>query len=119
MKNSRMPVTIPPEPEQTAIANFLKRETQKIDNLISKQQKLIELLKEKRQAVISHAVTKGINPDVKMKDSGVEWLGDIPEHWEISQIVHCASVTKLTGFEYTNLWETSNDGEILHSVDSI
>ena len=59
--------------EQAAISNFLDRETQKIDNLIAKQQNLIELLTEKRQAVISHAVTKGINPDVKMKDSGVEW----------------------------------------------
>ena len=69
--------------EQAAISNFLDRETQKIDNLIAKQQNLIELLTEKRQAVISHAVTKGINPDVKMKDSGVEWLGEVPEHWDL------------------------------------
>ena len=68
--------------EQTQIANFLDHETAKIDSLIEKQQKLIELLKEKRQAVISHAVTKGLNPDVPMKDSGVEWLGRVPEHWE-------------------------------------
>ena len=70
--------------EQTQIANFLDHETAKIDNLIEKQQQLIELLKEKRQAVISHAVTKGLNPDVVMKDSGVEWLGEVPEHWIIS-----------------------------------
>lgn len=76
---------VPSISEQTAIANFLDREIQKIDNLISKQEKLIELLKEKRQAVISHAVTKGINPDVKMKDSGVEWLGEIPEHWRVTK----------------------------------
>lgn len=68
------------------IVNFLDHETAKIDNLIKKQQQLIELLKEKRQAVISHAVTKGLNPDVPMKDSGVEWLGNIPEHWKICRI---------------------------------
>ncbi|MDY6536602.1 restriction endonuclease subunit S [Acinetobacter faecalis] len=63
------------------IVDFLDHETAKIDTLIGKQEKLIELLKEKRQAVISHAVTKGLNPDVAMKDSGVEWLGQVPEHW--------------------------------------
>ncbi|KYN64188.1 restriction endonuclease subunit S [Pantoea agglomerans] len=68
------------------IINFLDYETAKIDNLIEKQKQLIELLKEKRQAVISHAVTKGLNPDVPMKDSGVEWLGDVPEHWTIAQL---------------------------------
>ena len=72
---------LPPLQEQKAIANYLDKATQKIDTLIQKQEKLIELLKEKRQALISHAVTKGLNPDVKMKDSGVEWLGEIPEHW--------------------------------------
>ena len=72
--------------EQTQIANFLDHETAKIDSLIEKQQKLIELLKEKRQAVISHAVTKGLNPDVPMKDSGVECLGRVPEHWEIPRL---------------------------------
>lgn len=71
--------------EQTAIANFLDRETSKIDILISKQERMIELLGEKRSAMISHAVTKGIDPDVAMKDSGVEWLGEIPKHWEIIQ----------------------------------
>ena len=70
--------------EQSTIAAFLDRETAKIDALIAEQQRLIELLKEKRQAVISHAVTKGINPDAPMKDSGIEWLGKVPEHWEIS-----------------------------------
>ncbi|EFN8554655.1 restriction endonuclease subunit S [Escherichia coli] len=71
----------PSLPEQSIIAHFLDHETAKIDNLIEKQQQLIELLKEKRQAVISHAVTKGLNPDVPMKDSGVEWLGEIPNNW--------------------------------------
>lgn len=71
--------------EQQQIANFLDHETTKIDTLITKQEKLIELLKEKRQAVISHAVTKGLNPDAPMKDSGVEWLGEVPEHWEVTK----------------------------------
>ena len=69
--------------EQQKIANFLDHETTQIDTLIAKQEKLIELLKEKRQAVISHAVTKGLNPNVSMKDSGVEWLGQVPEHWTV------------------------------------
>lgn len=69
-------------PEQTAIASFLDHETAKIDALVVEQQKLIDLLQEKRQAVISHAVTKGLNPNVHMKDSGVEWLGEVPEHWD-------------------------------------
>ncbi|TXH68493.1 MAG: restriction endonuclease subunit S [Thiothrix sp.] len=72
--------------EAEQIANFLDHETAKIDVLIEKQQQLIALLKEKRQAVISHAVTKGLNPNVKMKDSGVEWLGDVPEHWKVAQL---------------------------------
>ncbi|MDP2506141.1 restriction endonuclease subunit S [Oceanobacter sp. 3_MG-2023] len=67
--------------ERNQIANFLDHETAKIDTLIDKQQQLIKLLKEKRQAVISHAVTKGLNPDAPMKDSGIEWLGEVPEHW--------------------------------------
>ena len=74
---------LPSTDEQVKIANFLDHETAKIDSLIAKQEKLIELLKEKRQAVISHAVTKGLNPDVTMKDSGVEWLGEVPEHWTV------------------------------------
>jgi type I restriction enzyme, S subunit len=73
----------PPLREQERIATFLDHETAKIDALIAEQQRLIELLQEKRQAVISHAVTKGLNPDATMKDSGVEWLGEVPEHWEV------------------------------------
>ena len=73
----------PPLPTQIAIANFLDRETAKIDELIANLEKLIALLKEKRQAVISNAVTKGLNPNAKMKDSGIDWIGEIPEHWEV------------------------------------
>jgi type I restriction enzyme S subunit len=74
---------LPPSHEQVAIATFLDRETAKIDALITEQQRLIELLQEKRQAVISHAVTKGLNPNAPMKDSGLEWLGEVPEHWTV------------------------------------
>lgn len=74
------------EAEQHIIAAFLDYETARIDRLIAQQQRLIELLKEKRQAVISHAVTKGINPDAPMKDSGVEWLGQVPKHWVVSPL---------------------------------
>lgn len=79
-------LVLPPISEQQTLAAFLDRETTKIDALISEQQRLIELLKEKRQAVISHAVTKGLNPDVPMKDSGIEWLGEVPSHWVIVPI---------------------------------
>jgi type I restriction enzyme S subunit len=79
-------VLLPPNVEQQSIAIFLNHETAKIDNLIAEQQQLIKLLKEKRQAVISHAVTKGLNPDVPMKDSGVEWLGEVPEHWDVKRL---------------------------------
>lgn len=84
-------IWLPTDGEQSKIVNFLDHETAKIDNLIQKQQQLIELLKEKRQAVISHAVTKGLNPDVPMKDSGVEWLGDIPSHWEMKRLAYLGS----------------------------
>ena len=80
LDNLEMP--FPPKSEQQTIAAFLDCETAKIDALITEQQRLVELLKEKRQAVISHAITTGLNPDVPMKDSGVEWLGEVPEHWE-------------------------------------
>lgn len=72
--------------EQTQIAAFLDHETAKIDALIAKQQRLIALLEEKRQAVISHAVTKGLNPDAPLRPSGIDWLGDVPAHWEVSRI---------------------------------
>lgn len=79
-------IFMPPWDEQLAITRFLNDQTQVIDTLITKQENLIELLKEKRQAVISHAVTKGLNLNVPMKDSGVEWLGDVPEHWSVSAL---------------------------------
>jgi len=83
---SNMPIVIPLFPEQQTIANYLDIATAKIDTLIEKQTKLIALLKEKRQAVISTAVTRGLDSTVAMKDSGVEWLGDIPEGWIVTKI---------------------------------
>ena len=76
----------PAKSEQIRVVKFLDHETAKIDTLIEKQQQLIKLLKEKRQAVISHAVTKGLNPYAPMRDSGVEWLGEVPEHWVVAQL---------------------------------
>ena len=78
-------IPLPPIENQSIIVAFLDIETAKIDALIAEQQRLIELLKEKRQAVISHTVTKGLNPNASMKDSGIEWLGEVPEHWDVSQ----------------------------------
>lgn len=87
----KLKIPYPSLDEQQKIANFLDHETTKIDTLIEKQQQLIKLLKEKRQAVISHAVTKGLNPDAPMKDSGVEWLGEVPEHWQSTKLKHIAN----------------------------
>ena len=80
---AKISLNLPCSSEQLAIAAFLSHDTAKIDALIAEQQRLIELLQEKRQAVISHAVTKGLNPDAPMKDSGVEWLGEVPVHWVV------------------------------------
>ena len=79
-----MPIPFPPPSEQRTIAAFLDRETAKLDALIAKKQRLIELLHEKRAALISHAVTKGLDPSVPMRDSGVAWLGEIPAHWGVT-----------------------------------
>lgn len=82
----------PPMDEQTAIAAFLDRETGKIDALVAEQRRLMELLKEKRQAVISHAVTRGLNPKAKLKPSGIEWLGEVPEHWRVVPLKHVCKI---------------------------
>ncbi|MDD0973185.1 MULTISPECIES: restriction endonuclease subunit S [Pseudomonas] len=81
-----MQLTIPPSEEQCAILSHLDRETVRIDALVEKKARFIELLREKRQALITHAVTKGLDPNVKMKDSGVEWLGEVPEHWAVCKL---------------------------------
>lgn len=85
---SNILVSVPPLDEQADILAFLDEETSKIDALVAEQRRLIDLLKEKRQAVISHAVTKGLNPDAPMKLSGIENLGDVPAHWRLSKAKH-------------------------------
>jgi len=86
-----VPLPVPPTGDQASIATFLDRETIRLDTLIAKQEKLIEVLQEKRQVLISHAVTKGLNPDVMMKDSGVKWLRKMPAHWKILRIKSLAT----------------------------
>jgi type I restriction enzyme, S subunit len=79
-------IPVPPASEQQAIVTFAAAETARIDALVEEQRRLIELLKEKRQAVISHVITKGLNPHAPMKPSGIEWLGDVPEHWSVEKM---------------------------------
>ena len=81
-----MPFPFPPKSEQTAIANYLDSVTSKIDKAISQQQKMIDLTNERKQIIIQNAVTKGLDPNAKMKDSGVEWIGEIPENWEVRRL---------------------------------
>jgi len=90
----RMPIALPPESEQEAIATFLDHETTKIDALVEAQRRLIELLKEKRLAVISQAVTKGLNPNAPMKDSGATWLGQVPSVWTVAPLKRRCSLLK-------------------------
>ncbi|KXS45005.1 MAG: type I restriction enzyme, S subunit [Methanohalophilus sp. T328-1] len=82
----RINIILPPLSDQKAIATFLDRETSRIDALVEKKQQFIELLEERRSALISHAVTRGLDPDVPMKDSGIEWIGEIPEHWDVTKL---------------------------------
>ncbi len=110
-------IPYPPSKEQQQIANFLDKATAKIDTLIEKQTKQIELLKEKRQAVISHAVTKGINPNVPMKDSGVEWLGVIPEHWGTSPLKFLISEPLMYGANESADRDNPNDPRYIRITD--
>lgn len=101
---SRIPHILPPINEQQQIVNFLDYKTKKIDQLLAYKKKKIELLKEKRIALISHVVTKGLNPYVEMKDSGVEWIGKIPKHWEFNQIKR--AVELLTDYDANGSFST-------------
>lgn len=103
--------------ERAAIVTFLERESSKIDALIAEQQRLIKLLKEKRQAVISHAVTRGLNPDALMKPSGVEWLGDVPAHWEVTPLKR--HITYLTSGSRGWAEYYSNDGELFLRIGNL
>lgn len=102
------PIPIPPLPEQKAIADFLDCKAAQIDTLIEKKQRQIDLLQEQRTALINQAVTKGLNPDVPMKDSGVEWLGEVPSHWEVKRLRR-----------YEVLVQTGPFGSQLHSSDYV
>ncbi|MFV5602024.1 restriction endonuclease subunit S [Acinetobacter baumannii] len=111
----------PPKADQEKIVSFLDTETARIDNLIAKQEKLIELLEEQRKSIISHAVTKGLNPNVPMKDSGVEWLGDVPEHWEIYPIGYSFDLLKNNNvgddWEHTQLLSLTLQGVIKKDIN--
>jgi type I restriction enzyme S subunit len=93
-KIKELRLTLPPIEEQTAIANYLDHKTTQIDTLIAKKEQFISLLQEERTAVINQAVTKGLDPNVKMKDSGIEWLGEIPEHWEVKKLKFVSKITR-------------------------
>ena len=90
----RIYFTMTPVHEQTRIVSFLDNKTQKIVELIEKTEKKIELLKEKRTSLINHCVTKGLNPNVEMKDSGVEWIGEIPNDWSLKKVKYLFSTEK-------------------------
>jgi len=117
---SRLFIPVPPSAEQSAIAAFLDRETGKIDALVAEQERLMALLKEKRQAVISQAVTKGLNLNVKMKPSGVEWLGDVPQGWRVGHIkrfcrqitdgAHISPVTEGGVFDFVSTKDIDDNG---------
>ena len=116
-QHSRMPALLPTLDEQKTIAAFLDYETAKIDALIDEQKRLIRLLKEKREAVISHAVTKGLDPNVPMKDSGVEWLGEVPAHWGVSRLGHYASILNGYAFPSAEFSEDESDVKLLRGVN--
>ena len=101
-------INIPPLSEQAQIANYLDTETTRIDNLIAKQEKLIELLEEQRKSIISHAVTKGLNPNAPMKDSGVEWLGEVPEHWKIGRLKNLLSINNGSDYKEFEVENSEN-----------
>ena len=115
-----IPAPFPDRQEQSAIAAFLDHETAKIDALVAEQERLIALLKEKRQAVISHAVTKGLDPNAPMKDSGVEWLGQVPAHWEVGHIkrlcyditdgAHISPETEDGAYDFVSTKDIGDDG---------
>ena len=101
-------VPFPPKEEQDVISKFLDSETSRIDNLIAKQEKLIELLEEQRKSIISHAVTKGLNPNAPMKDSGVEWLGEVPEHWKIGRLKNLLSINNGSDYKEFEVENSEN-----------
>ena len=129
-------IVYPPFAEQKAIANYLDTATAKIDEAIAQQQKMIDLLNERKQIIINNAVTKGLNPDAPMKDSGVDWIGEIPEHWEVMKLKHVTSkigsgstprggaeVYQDSGIMFLRSQNVYNDGlkldDVAHIVDGV
>ncbi|MDZ3971856.1 restriction endonuclease subunit S [Escherichia coli] len=118
-------VVYPDQPEQAQILTTLDRETARIDALVEKKTRFIELLKEKRQALITHAVTKGLDPNVKMKDSGVEWIGQVPEEWKTGKLKHLGTLKGGSGFPTDMQGQPDNElpfykvGDLSKSRDNI
>ena len=110
-----MPFPFPPKSEQTAIANYLNSVTSKIDEAISQQQKMIDLLNERKQIIIQNAVTKGLDPNAKMKDSGVEWIGEIPEDWEVKRMRYIGDAQNGLTYSPSDIVEQSNGILVLRS----
>lgn len=110
-------VPVPSVQEQAQIARFLGRETAKIDALIAEQEKLLALLAEKRQATISHAVTRGLNPNVPMKDSGIPWLGEVPAHWRVTKCGRFLSVLSGYAFPSVGFDHNGNGTKLLRGVN--
>ena len=106
-----MHLYLPPMVEQDAMISYLDKKCEEIDNFIATQEKRVELLKELRQNIITHAVTRGINHDAPLKDSGVEWIGEVPEHWEIKRIKHCAQIFGRIGFRGYTTQDLVLEGE--------
>ncbi len=111
-----LPIWIPPLPEQRAIAAYLDRETARLDTLVAKNERLIELLQEKRTALISHAVTRGLDTNAPLKDSGVAWLGNVPKHWEARQFKHVAEINYGLTLE---LDRTETEGTCILSLPNV
>lgn len=114
---ANFPLAWPPAAERRTIVNFLDRETAKIDALVEAQRRLIELLKEKRQAVISHAVTKGLDPTAPMRESGIEWLGEVPAHWAVAPLKRFLSVLSGYAFPSTGFSPDAADTRLLRGVN--
>lgn len=113
-------LAMPPKSEQTAIANYLDSVTSKIDEAISQQQKMIDLLNERKQIIIQNAVTKGLDPNAKMKDSGVEWIGEIPENWEVRRLRNYLRIFSEKGYSHCQLLSVTREmGVILRDKENI
>lgn len=113
LKNQFIPC--PSSEEQTAIANYLDTATSKIDAAIAQQQKMIDLLNERKQIIINRAVTKGLNPNAKMKDSGVEWIGEVPEGWEVKKLGYCIDI--LPGYAFPSQDFVENGIKLLRGIN--